>query len=258
MWYATHRSNLRLPHLAQLTATIDVFGARIGMSRDELLVHTPATAVRGVRCATSPSDDAKLLFPEYGHHNLTVDFTADGKVWQLRGSCVFSDTPLRIGGRANGAHRPLRKAGRYASRRRPDLAGPRHACGKGRSLCRQHHPVVRRDRATRQPRGSRHARAVGRSGLHADPYRDHGRACRLSRRDRRSSGCPTAACRTCPALKQRRSQAPLNVRAGHVPDPSRIGGVIAVPVDPVRCAVRRPTGKRGRFAFGGTAPSTEA
>ncbi|PTQ60102.1 hypothetical protein C8J45_11353 [Sphingomonas sp. PP-CE-3G-477] len=85
------------PPLRPLIARIHVFGARIGMTRAEVLAHMPATAVRGVRCTTSPSEDPKLLFLECGRHNLTVDFTAAGKVWQLRGSYDFTDTPLRIG-----------------------------------------------------------------------------------------------------------------------------------------------------------------
>lgn len=90
------------PALAQvspstrLIATVDFFGARIGMNRAALLAHTPAAAILGNRCTTSPSDDPKLLVLECGLHTLTVDFTAAGTVWKLRASYDFTDTPLPI------------------------------------------------------------------------------------------------------------------------------------------------------------------
>ena len=86
----------QVPLSAPLAATVDFFGARIGMTRAELLAHTPATAIRGARCTTSPSEDPKLLFLECGPHKLTVDFTAAGKVWQLRASYDFTATLLVI------------------------------------------------------------------------------------------------------------------------------------------------------------------
>ena len=86
----------QVPPSVRLAATVDVFGARIGMTRAALLAHTPATTIRGARCTTPLSDDPKLLFLECGLHKLTVDFTAAGKVWQLRASYDFTATPLAI------------------------------------------------------------------------------------------------------------------------------------------------------------------
>ena len=67
------------------------YGARIGMTRSEILAHAPARP-----CTIEPSADPKQLFITCGPHRLSADFTAAGKAWWLRASYDMSGTAATL------------------------------------------------------------------------------------------------------------------------------------------------------------------
>lgn len=75
-----------------LASATDFYGARIGMTREEVVAHALRPGIAGKPCTTEPSHDPKQLFVTCGPVQISADFTAAGKVWRLRASYDMSGT----------------------------------------------------------------------------------------------------------------------------------------------------------------------
>ena len=79
-----------------LTSATDFYGARIGMTREEVVAHAPTAKIAGQPCTIELADDPKQLFLRCGAHRLSADFTAAGKAWWLRASYDLSGTDATL------------------------------------------------------------------------------------------------------------------------------------------------------------------
>lgn len=79
-----------------LASVTDFYGARLGMTRRDILAYAPSSRIAGGPCTTEPSDDPKQLFLACGPFRLSAAFTAAGKAWWLRASYDMSGTAATL------------------------------------------------------------------------------------------------------------------------------------------------------------------